>query len=295
MKCHHFALLLLLFTNCEQATEPETVNTTPLETAISQLRNYDSLAERQVMVVGTFHFSEEVLESGQQEGIATLIEQLKAYEPTKVMLEWEPHRFEATNDAYRRFLQDSFDISERYNEVFQLGFRLAKAMRHESVYLIDDQTDYPGSLADFATEGDPFSFDLFGTYAQQEDDGFYNAHEDSLIAIYGHNQEVLNELSVNNRIALLNSPEHQHTNAQRMHLYEMRVGIQKNWVGPDWVGRWYRRNIRMASNALKLSEKDDRLLVIVGDNHKFALDMLFDYTPDFELVSSWSYLQDAQE
>lgn len=55
-----------------------------------------------------------------------------------------------------------------------------------------------------------------------------------------------------------------------MHMYEIRVGIQ-NWLGPDWLSRWYQRNIRMASNILKLAENKDRILIIVGDNHKWIL------------------------
>ena len=76
-----------------------------------------------------------------------------------------------------------------------------------------------------------------------------------------------------------------------MHMYEIRVGIQENWIGPDWLSRWYQRNIRMASNILKLSKSEDRILVIVGDNHKWTLDMLLENTPDFEVVSSWDYLK----
>ena len=70
-------------------------------------------------------------------------------------------------------------------------------------------------------------------------------------------------------------------------MFEIRVGIQNNWVGPDWLGRWYRRNIRMAGNVLKMTEAGDRILIIVGSNHKWVLDMLFNHIPEFQVSSSW--------
>lgn len=262
-----------------------------MESLQGQLINYDSLADRQVMVLGTFHFSQDVLEEKNQAGIQQLLSSLKAYQPSKILLEWEPKRFAELNGAYQRFLQDSFDISERSNEVFQLGFRFAKEMGHDSVYLFDDQTEYIGSLEAFRTKDDPFSFDLFGEYARQEDQGFFDAHQEALTYVYTRNLRFMDKLDLKSRIALMNSPAHQQINAQRMHMFEVRVGIQKNWVGPDWLGRWYRRNVRMMANALILSEPGDRVLIIVGDNHKWFLDRLFEDTPDFELMSSWEYLK----
>jgi len=105
----------------------------------------------------------------------------------------------------------------------------------------------------------------------------------------------LDSHSLYDRFTLMNSPQAANINAQRMHLYEVRVGIQKDWLGPDWLGRWYRRNVRMMSNVLKLAEKDHRILIIVGDNHKWTLDMLFENTPDFKLESSWQLLQNYRD
>lgn len=247
-------------------------------------KNYDNLQSREVMVVGTLHFEESVLEADQQKDLQTLVDKLAAYQPTKIVLEWEPHRHAKTNENYRLFRTGAFDISTRYNEVYQFGFRLAAQLNHDSLFLFDDQTPFIGSLEDF-------SFDALSTYADQHDAGFYDLHIDSLIQNFEHNQALLKKESLADHIAWLNSPEMQHINAQRMHLLEVRVGIQDNWIGPDWLGRWYQRNVRMMSNVLKFSEPGDRLLIIVGDNHKWVLDDLFRYTPDFAVASSWELLR----
>lgn len=253
-----------------------------LETSLAQLKNYDGLSHAKVMVVGTFHFDKTMLSSENQAGITRLNKLLSQYKPTKIILEWEPSRQESMNSDYRKYLANQFDISQKPNEVYQLGFQLAKQLKHQQLYLFDNQTEYLGSLENF-------SFESFTDYAKSNDDGFYNQFEKQLIDNFEFNQKLIAKLPVEKRIAVLNAPQKQKINEQRMHMYEVRVGIQKNWIGPDWLARWYQRNIRMAGNVLKLAEDNDRLLIIVGDNHKWVLDSLFEKTPDLEMVSSWKY------
>lgn len=289
MKPIHLLFIFLSSFACQEVQKK--VSKSPLEEAAHSLKNYDSLAMAEVMVLGTFHFGREVLGEEEQASIKALVEQLTAYPATKIVLEWEPHRMEEVNKAYQLYLKDSLDLSDKNNEVYQLGFRLAREMGHDSLYLFDDQTDHIGSLEEFSTEDDPFSFDLFLHYAEEQDASFYDKYMEPLQSNFSSNQKFLKDQSPKDHIAILNSPEKQKINAQRMHMLELRVGIQKNWVGPDWLGRWYRRNLRMLANTLKLAKTGDRLLIIVGDNHKWALDQMYEATPDFNLVSSWEYLK----
>ncbi|MCE7992505.1 MAG: hypothetical protein HEP71_11010 [Roseivirga sp.] len=265
---------------------------TPLEAEAEKLVNYEVPPRAEIMVVGTFHFRTDVLEPENQNSISQLVSKLSGYKPTKIVLEWVPSRLTEINDDYRSYLAGDFDIADKPNEVYQLGFRLAQELRQDSLYLFDDKTEFIGSLSDFSRGSDPFSFDAFSEYARENDSGFFDQHEKTLIEKFQQNQQVFQNQSIYDQIALRNSPQAQKTNITRMHMYEMRVGIQKNWVGPDWLGRWYRRNIRMTSNLLKMADEEDRILVIVGDNHKWTLDILIENTPDFELASSWDLLKD---
>ena len=270
---------LVLFLSCQTTPEVAQEVMEP-----PQLLNYDSLAYAQAMVLGTFHFNDDMLQPGKEEEINEVIGALSAFKPTKVVLELEPSMDERINRALGLYLKDSFDISQRSNEVFQLGFRMAKVYGHNRLWLFDDQTEYIGSL-----EG--FSFENFSAHANESDSGYYNRYEEKIGEVFNHNQDLLEDLSLLEQLRLLNSSEAQRVNAQRMHAYEVRVGIQKSWMGPDWLGRYYQRNIRMMANVLKFSEPGDRILIIVGDNHKWTLDMLFDHTPDFDLVPSSNYLE----
>lgn len=241
-----------------------------------------------VMVLGTYHFRQEEhydeLSPENQTQIQRILSALEKFEPTKVVIEWEPSRSEKVNQVYRSFLQGEFKIDTLPNEVFQLGFRMAKRMGNDSIYLFDDKTPYIGSLEDF-------TFEKLAEYANQNDSGFFDRHEASISDRYLHNEELIKSQNLYDNLLLRNSPEATRVDAERMHMYEVRVGIQKNWMGPDWLGRYYQRNIRMMSNVLKsVDTEKDRILIIVGANHKWVLDQLFEYTPDFELVSSYEYL-----
>lgn len=281
----------ILAQSCQQDSEVKQL--TPLEAAAEKLENYEVPTQAEIMVLGTFHFRKDVLEPEGQNSISELVSKLSVYKPTKVVLEWVPSRLSEINNDYQSYLAGNLDIEDRENEVYQLGFRLARELKHDSLYLFDDQTEFIGSLSDFARGSDPFSFDAFGKYAQENDSGFFNMHEKTLIEKFQQNQETFQNQSIYDQIALRNSPQAQKINTTRMHMYEIRVGIQKNWVGPDWLGRWYRRNVRMTSNLLKIANKGDRILVIVGDNHKWTLDILIESTPDFQLASSWDLLKNG--
>jgi len=54
---------------------------------------------------------------------------------------------------------------------------------------------------------------------------------------------------------------------------------------------WSDGIVETVSNVLKSHEKGDRILILAGGKHKWTLDMLSGYTPDFEAVSSWDYLK----
>ena len=182
---------------------------TDLKAAQEQLISYDSLEIANVMVVGTFHFNDaEILEEKNQKEIQKLISALAEFDPTKVVLEWEPSAHLTTNKAYQAFLQDSFSIQEKINEVYQLGFRLAEAAGHDSIYFFDDQTEYIGSLENF-------SFDSFIEQAEQMDPGFYNKHQHVIVANHNQNQSILKKFDLYDRIALLNSPTAQEINEKK--------------------------------------------------------------------------------
>ncbi|MBX2873293.1 MAG: hypothetical protein KTR30_14375, partial [Saprospiraceae bacterium] len=248
------SMIYLMLMGCQAQKTTQTAKTTDLPTLMTE-----AVSEKaKVMVLGTYHFRQEQnydeLSPENQAHIERILTALAAYQPTKVVIEWEPSRSEKVNQIYQSYLEGSFKIDTLPNEVFQLGFRMAQKMGHDSIYLFDDKTPYIGSLADF-------TFEKLVAYAKQNDQGFFNRYESSIGNRYKHNEQLLTSQNLYDNLLLRNSPEAIRVDAERMHMYEMRVGIQKNWMGPDWLGRYYQRNIRMMSNVLKSANtENDRIL-----------------------------------
>jgi|GEM_PF-2432913 len=245
------------------------------------IKSFDELPKAEVLILGTYHFATEKetdeLSRESQKEIEKLILQLSTFQPTKIFIEKEPIQSTKYNNRYRDYHKGKFDIHNRPNEIYQLGFRLAKHLDHDSIFLFDNQTEFIGSLENF-------SFSSFFQYADSSDSGFYDKHLAKLKQVWTHNDSVLKSMPLFERIKLINSERVCSFDAERMHMLEFRVGIGENWVGADWVARFYQRNLRMMGNVLKSTSPEDRVLIIVGSNHKWILDQIFGNSPDFEVV-----------
>jgi hypothetical protein len=63
-----------------------------------------------------------------------------------------------------------------------------------------------------------------------------------------------------------------------------RIGEPYDWAGADLVSDWFRRNIRIYSNILKLVDSpSERVLVIYGSGHLGWLQQDFTSNPDIRL------------
>ena len=96
--------------------------------------------EVEVMLLGTYHFagsdtdaikgtSEDVLTPRRQEELEALTVRLAGWKPDQVAIEW-PHDFaDSTHARYERYV--AAGTSTNRNEVYQVGFRLARRLGHE--------------------------------------------------------------------------------------------------------------------------------------------------------------------
>ncbi|MTI40821.1 DUF5694 domain-containing protein [Fulvivirga lutimaris] len=279
-------LLVLVLLNCTDFPEPIEFNSIENNHEF-QIKTYSSIPKVKVMVVGTYHFDQEEerneLSEENQKQIDNLVNALAEFKPSKVIIEKRPEFKKKYSLMYSKYQAGQLSIDTLANEIFQLGFKTAMKMNHDSIYFFDNQPDFIGSLEGFTFEG-------LEQYADSADVGFYDIYKDLIIENFEHNEKLLKSQTLYDEIKLRNAPQMQTFNIERMHAFEIRVGIDNNWIGADWLGRWYQRNIRMMAHLLKIYKPDDRLLIIVGDNHKWVLEQLMNNTPDFEVVSSFEYL-----
>ena len=100
----------------------------------------------QVMLFGTFHFKDagldtvkvkdiDIFTEANQAYLEALTQRLQGFKPTRVLLEYSPESDELVNERYREYLAGNYELGA--NEIYQLGFRIAKLAGHERVYSFD--------------------------------------------------------------------------------------------------------------------------------------------------------------
>ena len=72
----------------------------------------------------------------------------------------------------------------------------------------------------------------------------------------------------------------------------LRVGADTSYPGATMTARWYERNLKIASNVLRLVESpQDRVLVIIGAAHGPILREILDRVPGIQLVRPGAVLR----
>jgi hypothetical protein len=116
-----------------------------------------------VLLVGSYHMSnpgadqfnleaDDVLAPARQEQILDVVDRLSAFAPTRVAIEsrWGDT---VSTARYRAFLAGAGELSRQEEE--QIGFRLAAAMGHETVYPVDVKIGLPSDRLESVLEARP--------------------------------------------------------------------------------------------------------------------------------------------
>ncbi len=99
-----------------------------------------------LVILGTYHMGtpgnnvvngkvDDVTTPERQKQIVELVEKLKKFKPTKIVVECDLEADAKTQEIYARYLSGSYQLSK--NETNQIGFRLAKEAGHKKVYCVD--------------------------------------------------------------------------------------------------------------------------------------------------------------
>jgi hypothetical protein len=54
-----------------------------------------------------------------------------------------------TNERFQKYLHGTFDLEDKTNEVYQIGFKLAKKLGHKKIYCSDAPSDWFGVEMDW--------------------------------------------------------------------------------------------------------------------------------------------------
>ena len=245
--------------------------------------------KHKVMVLGTFHFNRasdrssvkgknemDIFSENNQLQLKKLIMILKDFKPTKIAIEFKPESQGKIDSLYHQYRIGRYEL--KADEAFQLGFKLAKLMNHETVYCVDNWTPLP-ETAFTAGNWKKYADSMGHTklwHAYDAENKRFNSYMDALKT----------QLNAFDLIRLYNTKMYGKRGKQTWATGLVNLGHGDLYVGADLRGRWYKRNTRIYVNIINLPEKNENenILIIYGAAHKYVLDELFESNPEYKLI-----------
>jgi hypothetical protein len=245
----------------------------------------------QVLVLGTFHFADagrdgykprfdiDVRSPERQREVEDLVERLAAFRPTKVAVERRPERQAELDSLYRAYLAGAYELGA--NEIYQVGFRLARRLGHTQVWAVD--APRPASNM---------------TAAEYEAEVARRPPVDTTwdvryTALYQHEDSLKVTMPLREYLLHMNTPER----LMQGHGHYL-VGSFTSSEGPgdyfgvDRAAGWWARNLRIFRNLQRITASpDERVLVVIGAGHAPLVRHAIEASPEHELVEPELYLR----
>lgn len=217
----------------------------------------------EVLVLGVYHMAnpgrdlfnvqaDDVLAPKRQRELAELAEVLKKFRPTKIAVEAD-YGTDAVPKRYAEYLAGKHELTR--NEIEQVGFRLAKELGHKTVYPVDADGDFPyqrvvnyAKASGQSAKLDALMRDTWGEMSKAQGE-YLKTHTVLETMLYVNSDErVARDVGAYYQLA--------------------RFGEPGDYAGPDLLAEWYRRNVRIYNNVMKIAETpEERVLVIFGYGH----------------------------
>lgn len=249
-----------------------------------------------VMTLGVFHFEyynrdivktrEEdkisVLDNKYQKEIAAIAEAIEEFQPTIIAVEIDPGRQAKMDSLFNAYVKGSYNLGK--SEVYQLGFRIAKARGLSGVHCINSWGRHYSTIESIFTDS-------------VRNTRFENYYEQATDSLYGKKRSEQRITSLLERLILLNNSKKIKDDLgaylQVPFCYEEKEG---EFTGVDFeTGRWFNRNLRIYRNLQRIPHTaNDRILIIYGSGHLNLLNPFLECSREFEFVSPLPYLSRAK-
>lgn len=239
-----------------------------------------------IVLLGTFHMnnpgldmhnyeSDNVLATKRQTEIQEVVDRLKQFNPTKIMVEALADQHEALNKDYLTYVNEEYSLTA--NEIHQLAFRTAAELGHRHIYPVDWNEWIGGiSLGDVYDYAKLHMPELFNELNSKHQDNEQDKSTQSPTI-----REILLALNRSESVRI----DHE------AYMTIARVGDGVNNIGIDWLcNYWYRRNMIIYANIARLSSPAERVLVIYGAGHLHLLSEFIKESNLFTLESVEQYL-----
>ena len=249
-----------------------------------------------VFTLGMFHFDFPNLDAVQtaeedqidvllpeyQKEIELIVEKISVFKPTIVVIELPPAYQTTIDSLYHQYLAGKYQLGR--NEVFQIGFRIAKAMGLQKLYCVDEWSgNFTENIINLMSNEDSEEYLAFEKSFEDNADLSKKFQKEYLFKTKG----ILAELIQSNDEENIKKDLGNYLIGNFKHEY-----IPYDFTGVDFeTGRWFSRNLKIFRNIQRIeTQPSDRILVIYGSGHLNILNYLFECSPEYNLVKTNDFL-----
>ncbi len=239
-----------------------------------------------VVVLGTFHFDnpgrdianvqiDDVLAPKRQAEIAQILDELARFAPTKIMVESQRRQPGTSfNDRYPLYREGKLEPSR--NEVVQLGFALAKRLKHVNVFAVDVEGEFP--------------FENVMAFAKKS--GRDARLGGQIAAIQEYTASMTSDLKTKSLGQILRGHNElaEIVGGNAFYLEMLHYGAMDEQPGATLVSAWYQRNLNICARIVQSAEPGDRVLVVYGAGHSYLLRHCLEGVPGWRLKEANDYL-----
>jgi hypothetical protein len=251
-----------------------------------------------VFLLGTFHFGQtdtalfDIKTTENQIEVMKLCKTIEGFKPDKVFVERQPDFEHQTklDSLYKAYCAG--DSLRRRNEIWQVAFRVASILGHDSIY----QCDHPGRYGSIMEE--------LTQYAEKNNqldilEGKRNGTTVPLSHIIDRDSLYRNS-SLLGILKILNSAEYQNSShAHYINIYP-QIGNTDAYhydadymLGASLTTDWYRRNILIYTKMInQLTYHEKAIFLIIGNDHIPIIRQLFIDNPYFEVIDTITWLNE---
>ena len=250
----------------------------------------------EVLTLGSFHFNFpnndfvqteksnqiDVLEPQYQEEIKLIVEKLEKFKPTIIVIERKTSKQSFIDSLFNSYLKGEYQLKR--DESQQIGFRLAKKIGVQKLYCVDEWGEFNQQVDKVLFGKDSLEQEKFSNYYEKNTDANLKYSPKNIFQKEGILAELIK----------LNDEENIRKSLGNYLIgpfkYESNEG---DFFGVNFeTGRWFNRNLKIFRNIQRIDvNPTDKILIIYGSGHMNVLNILFESSPEFELVNTNSFLQ----
>lgn len=244
----------------------------------------------EILLLGTFHFSEERdidFYSGDiQNELELMVKKLLTFNPDVIAIERAINEQENIVKSYEKFdLKDLQDRNKMQNETLgeicmfghrvpirynnesvQIGYRLGKLLGHSRVYAIDNDMS--------------INMEVLNTPSL--------SFKEALDVIQADMDKHTNE-TIADMYKYYNSEKWSIMN-HNLYIQANMISTDNHYAGAEMVSKWYERNLKIFSNIQRLAVEHERIFIIYGAGHLKILRDLINEDSNLKLVDVNEYL-----